>query len=516
MLQTSYHNEFCSRFNKFNQDIKNIRSNDNMVERIDMFFQEIHNTLPQNVKYLGYTEEQNIGRINELNLSDDSKKSKNKKKLVVLDSKETFSKLFKFKFSLTYVKKVENGEDEVEKSIIEIPLYIPILLGHSYLIRGSKYSAPLQLVDSLFFCKANTLILKVINRAIKMSKAPKVISDIRKSLNLKYSTECFYLFLVKKKTSFLLYFLANFGFQSTLRFFYMDKYIKLVHLSPEELANPDATLPLDKLYFKFGTEHLQVERSVFENSVKVKQFVASLLVLSKRNIDPDTIGRTSKWLIMLSNTISETQALVKGRQILNTFKTIYDNNTKDIVRKFTDGGETRQDTFSLIRWCFFKFQILSSKGINDLNNKRFRYSEYLIMPVVETITNKIIKFSNTAHRMKGLKRLEDIFKINNTIILYSMNSSNQASAIKIMQYSDRTSDFDYPSVAKVTTKGKGTPSSKSKYTSIKYREMDSTHPGNLSLAFGGGDIGLDYVLAPHTIIDMNKMTFENCNKPLGS
>ena len=201
-----------------------------------------------------------------------------------------------------------------------MPLYIPIILGHSYLIRGSKYSAPLQLVDSLFFCKANTLILKVINRAIKMSKAPKVISDIRKSLNLKYSTECFYLFLVKKKTSFLLYFLANFGFQSTLRFFYMDKYIKLVHLSPEELANTDATLPLDKLYFKFGTEHLQVDRDVFENSVKVKQFVASLLVLSKRNLDPDTIGRTSKWLIMLSNTISETQALVKGRQILNTFK----------------------------------------------------------------------------------------------------------------------------------------------------------------------------------------------------
>lgn len=516
MDQFEVMNDYAKRFDNFNKEILEIREKDDMVQKIDTFFSEIQNYLPENISYKGYREVINVSRINELNLSNDAKKSKNKKKKIIeLDSKETYAKLYSFKFNLKFTKKMENGADKIDKSTVELPLWIPIPVGHNYIIRGSKYSAPLQLIDSLFFCKSNTLILKLMNRAIKMSRAPKIISDIRKGMNLKYQTECFYLYLVKKKISFLLYFLAHFGFQTTLRFFYMDKLMKLVHLSAEELVNADELLPKDKLYFRFGTEHLEVDRKSFESNLKVRQFVASLLVLSKRNLDPDTIGRTSKWLITLSNTISETQALLKGRQILSTFKNVYDANTRDIVKKFTPNGETRQDMFALIRWSFFKFQILSSKAINDLNNKRLRYSEYLILPLVEAVTYKIMKFANTAHRMKDLKRLEDIFKIPKTIILYSMNGSNQASAIKVMQYSDKTSDFDYPLIAKVTIKGKGSPVSKNKYTSVKYKNLDWTHPGSLDIAFGGGDVGLDFVINPTAEVDFEKMSFAEHDKKIG-
>lgn len=514
MNQLELMNNYSKKFNNFNHELKDIRNHDDMIAHIDEFFSEIPNKyLPNNIKYNGYSIVENIGNINELNVTNDNKKiNKNKKKIIEIDSKETFSKLYIFKFDLKHIKKLENNQEKEEKSKVEIPLWVPILDGYSYLIKGSKYIAPLQIIDSLFFSKKNILILKTMNRVIKMSRSSKIIVDINKQ---KYYTDCFYLHIAGKRSSFLLYYWAYFGFYTTAKYFGADKYLELVKLNQQEINHPEI-LPQDKLYFKFGTLYLEVDKEAFYKNEKLKQYVACTLALSKRNIDEDAISKTSKWQTKVSNTVSETQALIKGRQILRTFVLSLDSRTKRIISKFVEDGEYRQDIWSLIKWSFLKFDLLTNRPINDLNNKRIRYSEYIISPLIETVTKKIERYLNTADKHKDLKRIEDIFKIPRTIVIYSINSSMRGSNLNIVQYSDRSNDNSYPFICKVTFKGKGTPQSRGKkYISFKYKAVDVTHIGNIGISSSYGEIGLDFCLCPTTEIDFDKMTFKSQNKKIG-
>ena len=508
-------------FGNCNEELLSFREKDDMVAHLDEFFKEISKYYNQNINYKGYSEIKNIARINELNSSNSTninkikKKNNNKKTILEVDSKETYYKVVEFYFDLTYKKVFNDGTFKIDKSKFKMPLYIPIIDGYSYLIRGSKYVAPIQLIDSLFFSKSNILILKVMNRAIKMSKSSKILIDIKKR---KYHTDCFYLHVVSKKISFLLYFWAyqGLGFYKTMKYFGADKFIEVVKLDTNEILNPNL-LPDDYLFFKFGMVYLKVDKAEFEKNLKLRQFVASTLALSKRNMDADSISQISRWQIMLSNTVSETQAIIKGRQIINTFVTALDSRTRMIIEKFIEGGENLQNMHAIIKWMFLKFQPLIQHSGNHLNNKRMRYSEYLIQPIIEIITKKAEKFANTSNKLKDINRVEDIFKIPRPIILYSINSASVKTAINIINYSDKVNDNAYQIISKITLKGPGTAaSSKNNIIPVEYKSLDFSHVGTLNLNGSSGEMGLDMYIVPFAKINMNKNTFAEHSKKIGN
>jgi hypothetical protein len=134
-----------------NEDIvKNIRLNDNMVEKIEEICVELAKSLSEYVTYIGCDFDDSKNRFREANLSKkrDSKTGKFEN-VQYINVNYTMSRMAVFHFKVKYRDPRTN---ELSLSKVDMPIYIPQFIDdYHYYIRGNKYSAPYQLTDAITY-----------------------------------------------------------------------------------------------------------------------------------------------------------------------------------------------------------------------------------------------------------------------------------------------------------------------------------------------------------------------------
>lgn len=497
--------EFLSYYSDLNNNInpdivKNIRLKDNMVEKIQEICIELQKSLHENVEYLGCDYDDSKNRFREANLSKkkDSKTGKFEN-VQYVNVNYTFSRMVVFHFKIKWVDP-RTGEVTIRK--LDMPIYIPQFIDdYHYFIRGNKYSAPYQLTDAITYLgKNDSIILKTLTRAIKLSRASYILNDVH---GLEFKSYAFYIHINKKKIPFLLYYFAQYGFFSSLIYFGCEKLIKLYEECP---VDPDE----DVIYFKFGKLYLGVDRNAFNTMYELKQIVSTILALGRKNLDLDQIRNAFYWRMTLGSYVSQTKSYEQGAAILTTFMTCLDARTINNI-KLIVGGHDKTNSFSVLRWMFIKYSQLSNKNMS-LQNKRLRYTEYIVSPLIRDIQMKLYRYLKTRPNMRDIKRLMDIFKPSPSIISNAIigKTKNKNQMLSIAKFSNQVNDLIIFSTAlKFSKCGPGTATEKiGKRAGIMFRQYDPTYVGNVDLiSTPNGNVGLSGILSPYSKPDNRTLTF---------
>lgn len=485
---------YSRQFDHVNRDIvKGIREKDDMASAIEETCLELSRTIPDNIKYLGYTFDDSGRVMREINKTK-GKDKKEVKSSVSVD--QTFARLAVYKFKLKF---------DGETRIVEMPIYIPLFIdGYHYLIRGNKYSAPYQITDAVTYTnKEDMVVIKFMTRAIKMSREKCNLSDVHGGVHQAHQ---FYLHLTSKKVPFLLYYFAHFGFMRTHTYFGVEKLIGFREdypIEPEE----------DKIFFKFGTLYMWVNREHFDISYIFRQYVATVLALGKKGINQETVQRVTYWKTILGASISETKTLEKGQGLLSTFIVALDHRTMETIDKLVGHkGFKRESMFSVVRWLFLNYSEAVAKS-SSLENKRIRLSEYQVTPLIRILYHKLYRFMNTSAKTRDMRRLTDIFKVSPSIIINAIigKTRSKNGSLNIAKFSSYTNDFALINVGlKYTSAGPGSPMENSgKMVGDKYRRFDVSNVGRTCLiTTSNSDPGISGVLVPSAQIDLDTMTFK--------
>jgi len=489
---------YSSQFNNINENVvKGIREKDDMSKSIEECCREIERALPEFIKYRGMTWDDSGRTMRDVNKT----KSKDKKDPTMsISVNRTYSRLAIYRFNIKY---------DGESRLVEMPIHIPLLFdGYHYLIRGNKYSAPYQIIEGVTFTnKEDMVVLKTMQRPIKMSREKCVITDLH---GAKYNTHQMFLALNVKKVPFLLFYFAHFGFAATHKFFGCDKFLKFFDEYPIE---PDPK----RIFFKFGTFFISVDREVFEVNYLLRQYVATMMAMGRRGVNPDTAKRVTYWVTLLGASISDSKTIEKGYALLSTFMVALDHKTMQTIEQLV-GGAPKITMYSVVRWMFIKYATLSAKS-NSLDNKRIRFAEYQINPLVRALYAKLYRFMNTGLRMKDIRRLADIFKISPAIITNAIigKSRGKSGGLTIAKYSSYVNDLALLNVAlKFTIAGPGSPMEKSgKLVGPSYRRFEPSSVGRTCLiTTSNSDPGISGSLVPWADIDMETLTFKSLEPPV--
>jgi hypothetical protein len=492
---------YSDQFDHVNEDlVRNIRLEDNMVEKIEEICIELTKSLKGSVKYLGCDFDDSKNRFREANLSK-KKDSKTGKfaNVQYINVNQTFSRLAVFHFNVKYTNPKNKQTSNTD---INMPIYIPQFIDdYHYYIRGNKYSAPYQLTDAITYLGRNdSIILKTLTRAIKLSREAKTLKDVH---GLEYKTHAFYVHVSKKKLPFLLYYFARYGFFITLKYFGVEKLVKLYAECPIE---PDD----DTIYFKFGKLYLGVSRHAFNTMYELRQFVATALQLQRKLLDLEYIRNTYYWRMILGSYVSANKSYTQGIDILNTFITCLDSRTIQNIKNII-GGPLRDTSFAVLRWMFKNYSSLSNKNMS-LQNKRLRYTEYIVSPLIRDLQSKLYRFLKTNPAMRDKKRLLDVFKSSPNIIVHAIigKTNNKNQVLSIAKYSNQVNDMAIFTALKYTRAGPGTAIEKiGKRAGITYRIMDTTYTGNVDLiSTSSGSVGISGVLTPYAEVDKDILTFK--------
>lgn len=496
---------YSNNFDHVNEDlVLGVRKTDNMVEKIEELCIEIAKNLHENVTYLGAEYDDSKNRFRELNQGSSSKKKDSKtgkfENVQYINVNYTYSRLAVFNFRIKYVDPRTN---EVDIRKISMPIYIPqIFDGYHYLIRGNKYSAPFQLIDAITYKgKNDSIVLKTLTRAIKLSREPTIVKDAH---GLEYSTYAFYTHVSNKKIPFLMYYFAFYGFFSTLKFFGVDTRVRIYEDCP---LDPDE----DVIYFHFGKLYLGVDRDEFNGVYELKQIVATILTMGRKYLSLDQIRDTFYWRMKLGEYINATvKTYDQGAALLTTFYTCVDARTIKNIENIV-GGSPKTNAFTILRWMFLNYSNLSNKN-NSLRNKRIRYTEYLITPLVREVQTRLYRYIKTRVNMRDEKRLLDIFRVSPSILCYSIigKVKNKSQSLGIAKFSSEVNDLVLlGSALKFDRGGPGSAIERlGKRAGVKFRTLSPDVSGYIDVnSTPNGNPGVAGNLTPFADINPKDLTF---------
>lgn len=486
--------EYSNLFDNVNRDIINIRREDDMLMYLEECCRELENSLPDNIKYLTYTKDSSRKSFRTTARGENKKKgatSNDNYEYVNVDY--THAIKYIFKFSVKY---------EDSKTIATLPIYVPQLddQTQTFIIRGKRYSAPFQLIDSVVYAgKKDSIVMKTLTRAIKMSRSRSTILDVH---GQKYKTHAFYLHMKSKRIPFLLFYFASFGFFKTLRFFGVEDDIGFYSEIPIE---PDKNL----IFFKLGSMNMGVNRRLFQTNHAFREFVSSILDLNRRSINISNIQSVMFWENTLGYASGSTNnTRVKAQELLVTFRTALDKRTMDNIQKLMNTS-LKRNTFAVVRWMFLNYSMLLNRT-TSLDNKRLRLSEYLVVPFVRDMLQRLYRYLSMSTKRKDIDKLLDIFKISPTIIIDAIIGKTKKGGLNIAKFSDYVNDMTlFNVITKVTIAGPGSPvEGGGKMIPNSMREFDQSFMGRIDLVTTpNGDPGITRSIVPSADIDPELMIF---------
>lgn len=390
-------------------------------------------------------------------------------------------------------------------------IWVPKLIKGRYYIRSGKKVLPLiQIVDNSTFVKQgaqkkdNVLNFKTTLYPIKLYTALHKLHFVDGET---MAVPVFHIDLFTKVTNPLLYFLANYGLESTLEMFNLERIMSVTH----DVIDEDSYL-----YLKVNNGmYLEVHEKGFYAHEFVGKFVGTLydaLCGDKAKITMKDAYDRDYWLGRLSEVFSKKRSVNKGERVLISFRKVMDPYTKKrlCLKKYQ-----KKNTFTIMKWMLTNFEELLKKDSNDLRTKRMRANETQAFFIDSYITKNVNSLLNTDD--PSFERYMRLFNaISEDIVLRSSHSVGGKSSQTSMFRFERYNDFDAIELCRYTLKGPTGLNGGKKKTNMKYRDIYPSHLGRYDLnVCSSSDPGLTGYLCANVQFDENGYFDHDKSEPNG-
>ncbi|ALN97864.1 hypothetical protein Bp8pS_185 [Bacillus phage vB_BpuM-BpSp] len=469
---------------RFNEELIYNKGNEDILKYLDPICRTLE-IIPE-INYKGAT----IERINKVyNFSkrvkpeppkkekDGKRKEKEpKREKVEIDIEESEFQLIKLNFEID--KKDDGTVTKIEKR-----LFFPKLIDSQYfVINNNRYYPIYQMLDSGTYRTNKALTLKTLLMPIVLREKKVSFDD---SEGNTYNLMEVDLDLFKHKIPFLTYYLANFGYHETIKYFGYDDQIHLIQKEDLDLMEDNDNTVTFMITKNIA---LVVNKELLEDKTH-HIFVGTLMKCFNSRIKFEKIFESDYWVKKLGGnfTTNNSDKQEKGLSILLSFRRILDDWTKEVLRT---EPENKEDSYAVIRWMTKNYLDLIKQDNMNLANKRLRLYEYLLHPLLykfstgtyRVLNNKTEKYRKILTIFSNIDEGFLINKIVNNALLRYDNSVNSVSL--------------FPLVLKYTMSGPQSPFN-SNNVNDRYRGLHPSYLGRISLtSTSAGDPGVSGVLSP--------------------
>lgn len=281
----------------------------------------------------------------------------------------------------------------------------------------------------------------------------------------------------KKKTKFInpmMIFAAKMGMHEAIRFFNMENVIELVNCVDEDLLEVCTYFPMDEVFIKVPTE-------LMEKYDIVRHVVCMLVYCSNRDFPVTWSGLEDKeyWVCRIGyiGSIKNKNIMSfrdKGYTTIHMIERLYDSVSEMQLRL---PEMYKQNVYYILYWMILNFDALKARNNMDMNNKRVRRNEYIVMSslgkkIAENINKLIEKKSKS--KMNTMDTLLELFNFPSDIIL-----SGTKNISDVVKSDDIVNDMSFLQDLAYSSKGPNSlGESSSKMISAKYRYL---HPSQLGI-----------------------------------
>ena len=513
--------KFMKEFNDKNREHFNKywfqRNDDDIIEGMKKIILSCQRDKYFVLKVLDFEVIKNYKEINRTLTDYYSGKSKNSKKTDIgpdmINLKDSDIMILKVKYYIklnipenkiridTKTGKLEQTEGIVEV-LIELPRYVDM---YYFRILGNYYIPTQQIVDGSTYnnntsnSKALTITLKTQFMPIKVYKEYYDIVDIVD----KSAKRCvlFASYVFTKKTDAIKFILGRYGYYGALEFLELEGiYIQDCNIGE----------PLDpNLFYNFSDDYnkviVSVYKKLFDRDNITQSFCYTILRNVKRLENFADIFDPRYWNRMLGADF-QSATLDKGIPVLDSFESIYDLETKELIRL---PMEDKEDSYCIIRWMMRQFNHLRSRDNLDISTKRARRAdEYLPAIYAKKLSTGIYRISDKGKNIT----FKDVLRVIDTAPDYILKQINSAN---LVNYVDLPNDNDAELAIAYTYKGisgLGDQGSGAAVPNI-YRSVHPSHLGRVDLdASSASDPGLSGVICPMAkVYDGSFSNFEEPN-----
>lgn len=281
----------------------------------------------------------------------------------------------------------------------------------------------------------------------------------------------------KKKTKFInpmMIFAAKMGMRRAIKFFDMEGIIELVDSIDTDVLDLYTYFAIDQVYIRIPTQ-------LMENYEMVRNVVCLMIYCGNRDfpLTWDLLEDKEYWVCRIGYIGSVKNKNImsfrdKGYTTIHMIERLYDTISEKNLRL---PGVYKQNVYYILYWMILNFNTLKSRNNMDMNNKRIRRHEYIVMSslgkkVSENINKLIEKKSKS--KMNTMDTLLELFNFPSDIILSGMKNIGD-----VVKNDDIVNDMSFLQELAYSSKGPNSlGETSSKMISAKYRYL---HPSQLGI-----------------------------------
>ena len=389
-------------------------------------------------------------------------------------------------------------------------ILIPIEYDGFYSLNGKKWKTLWQLVDASTYSQRGRITLK--------SRMPIIIYQHKKRPLIDVCGEivehCNYSYALnskatrgatKVKTKFinpLMIFTVKIGLKRSIEFFGLKDVIQIVgYKDAVEYENSGEYPDLDIWrYFKINDVLFRVNREL-EDTVKfVGSFTAMMYNLANADfpVAYENLNDRTYWTCRIGYIGSVKSKnlmtfLEKGKTTIYMVERLLDSVTKMNLRL---PEIYKSNIYYLLRWLIMDFDSLKNRNNLDLNNKRIRKNEYIVMSslgkkISENI-NKIIE-KKSKSKLNTMETLLEMFNFGSDIIINGMRNIND-----LIKADELVNDMTWLQDLAFSCKGPNSLGEQSsKMISAKYRNIHPSFMGKIDInVSSNSDVGMSGSFTP--------------------
>lgn len=449
----------------------------------------------ENITILGYdiVYDQDEVDINEHNININYKKKKTDDIKIPKNKYVTESRYGEIIFRIKITTNLS------ERVIVKKILF-PMEYEGFYVLNSKKWKATWQLLEASTYSQRGKITLKSRMPIIIYHSKRRELFDASGESHI-YSAYSYALNTRSKrrngktKTKFInpfMIYAAKVGLRDAIKYFGFAEMIDIV----EEWDSSD-----DKfLYFPLNDLYIKVNKYMVENHKIVQSMVGMLYSLSNKDfpVTKDCLNDKEYWICRIGYIGS-----IKNKNI----KTFYEkgNTTLFMIERLLDNVTInnlrlpqayKYNVYAVMRWMILDFDSLKNRNNLDVENKRIRKNEYIVLSslgkkISENINKLIEKKSKS--KMNTMDTLLELFNFGSDIVVAGMRNIND-----LIKSDELVNDLTFLQDLSYSTKGPNSlGENANKKVSIKYRNIHPSFIGKIDCSTtSNSDAGMSGAFVP--------------------
>lgn len=390
-------------------------------------------------------------------------------------------------------------------------ILIPIEYDGFYTLNNKKWKTLWQLVDASTYSQKGKITMKSRMPIIVYKSKKRPLIDMNGEV-LQFST---YSYALNRKTRFgskskaakvkfispIMIFAAKIGLTNTIAYFGLQDVIKILPRDPQFFDDhADQYDHEEYRYIEVNDIMLQVDRYLMDTIPFVGNFAAMISGCMSADfpLTMDTIEDKVYWTCRVGSIGSAHSKnletfMEKGKTTMHMIERLLDTITQVNLRL---PECYKKNIYSILRWMILDFDSLKSRNNMDLNNKRIRKNEYIVMSslgkkINENINKLIEKKSKS--KLNTMDTLLELFNFGSDIIINGMRNIGD-----LVKSDELVNDMTMLQDLYFSAKGPNSLGEQSsKIISQKYRNIHPSYFGKIDLnVSSNSDVGMSGAFTP--------------------